>query len=565
MADGRPSNIRFSKCNRACELYPQIELLKALPVHYNQKNSAASDRRQMHLVSFGGAGKGTVDKTEFFKGEVRMDKNQKGIAVKRRDFIKTTTLAGMVATLPVTSLLGQETIARVKPSPPGKKRNLVFLTGMPERHEKLIESIKSIKEYDFQVSPIKADFQKPQEIMKSLQGKDADMLLIVMSGVGQVSRHIAEGMGALDIPVILLPPIPDLIMLESDLAAAFQLKGTNALLANSPERAIELMKIVAAPRILEGKRAVIFGKPFASTSVPAPNLNEDYVYQRTGVRIEYRPIEELKELFKSVDEASARKEMERWKAEAAKIVEPKDEEILKSSKIYVILRDIIDREKLDSISIDCLSYSFGRDTTIPTPCLAFTRLRDEGLSAPCEADVSMMLSSMLMQEISRMPSFVVNVSSVDSQASTTVLRHCVAPTNFYGVGTEPLPYSLRDYHGMGRGVVPEVKFPIGADVTTGGFSKDLKSFVLWPGRIQPGANDTETPSFENPPPGMEKMRRFCSNRAEVKIKNVNQFLENIAGIHHIMVSGTHTKAIRDAMLRMNVRVIGPSDLEAPQA
>ena len=493
-----------------------------------------------------------------------MGKDQKGISVKRRDFIKATAFASMAATIPVTSLLGQETVIRVKPSPQGKKRNLVFLTGMPERYDRLIESIGSVKEYDFVVTPVKADFQKPQEIMRSLDGKDVDMLLMCLPGAGTSSRHIAEGMGTLDVPVILLPGSPDLIMLETDLAAAFQLKGTNAIIASSPERAVELLKIVAAPRPLEGKRALIFGKAFASTSVPAPNLDDDYVYQRTGVRIEYRPIEKLKELFKSVDEASARKEMERWKAGAAKIVEPTDQEILKSSKIYVLLRSIIDREKLDAISIDCLSYSFGRDTTIPTPCLAFTRLRDEGLSAPCEADVCMMLSSMLMQEISRRPSFVCNVSAVDAEKSTTVLRHCVAPTKFLGPDAAPLPYNLRDYHGMGRGVAPELEFPIGLDITTGGFSKDLKSFVLWPGRIQPGAHDTETPSFENPPPGMEKMRRFCSNRAEVKIKDVDRFLQSAAGIHHIMVAGSHAKAIHDAMVRMNVNVIAPPDLEAPE-
>jgi L-fucose isomerase-like protein len=493
-----------------------------------------------------------------------MGMEQKGITVKRRDFIKTTAIAGMAATLPVSSLLGQESVIRVKPSPQGKKRNLVFLTGMPENYGKLIESIKSIREYDFEISPVKADFQKPREIMKSLEGKQADVILMSLPGVGTSSRHIAEGMGTLDIPVILLPANPDLIMLETDLAAAFQLKGTNALIANSPERAMELLKIVAAPRVLEGKRALIFGKAFASTSVPAPNLSDDFVYRRTGVRIEYRPIEELKAMFEKIDEASARKEMERWKTEAAKIVEPSDQDILKSSKIYVLLRSIVDREKLDAISIDCLSYSFGRDTTIPTPCLAFTRLRDEGLSAPCEADVCMMLSSMLMQEISRKPSFVCNVSSVDTEKSTTVLRHCVAPTRFLGTETAPLPYSLRDYHGMGRGVAPELEFPIGLDITMGGFSKDLKNFVLWPGRIQPGAHDTETPSFENPPPGMEKMRRFCSNRAEVKIKNIDRFLRNVAGIHHIMVAGNQAEAIHDAMLRMNVNVIAPSDLEAPE-
>jgi L-fucose isomerase-like protein len=494
-----------------------------------------------------------------------MEKNQMGAAVRRRDFIKTGAFAGMAATLPVTSLLGQNARSAVKPSPAGKKRNLVFLTGAPERHEKLIESIKSIKEYDFAVLPVKADFRKPQEILKSLEGTDADMLLIVTSGVGTVSRHIAGGMGTLDIPVILLPPITDLIMLEADLAAAFQLKDTNALLANSPERAIELLKIVAAPRILEGKRALIFGKAFASSSVPAPNLSEDYIYQRTGVRLKYRPIEELKPLLENVDEAAARREMERWKAGARKIFEPPDEAILEASKMYVLLRSIVDQEGLSAISIDCLSFSFSPKSTLPLPCLSFSRLRDEGIAAPCEADVCMLLSSLLLEKISQKPSYFANVSSVDTPKSTTVLRHCVAPIKLLGANAKPLTYNLRDYHGMGKGVVPEVEFPIGVDITMGGFSKDLKDFVLWPGRIQPGIHDTETPSFQNAPPGMEKMRRFCSNRAEVKIKDANRFLQNIAGIHHVMVAGSYTKAIHDAMLRMNVKVIAPPDFEAPEA
>jgi L-fucose isomerase-like protein len=494
-----------------------------------------------------------------------MERNQKGIAVRRRDFIKTGALAGMAATVPVSSLLGQNAQSAVKPSPEGRNRHLMFLTGAPERHEKLIESIKSIEEYDFQVSPVKADFQKPQEILKAIQDKDPDMLLIVTSGVGTVSRHIAEGMGTLDIPVILLPPIPDLIMLEADLAAAFQLKDTNALLANSQERAIELLKIVAAPRILEGKRAVIFGKAFASSSVPAPNLSEDYIYQRTGVRLKYRSIDELKPLLEKVDEAAARKEMERWKAGAGKIVEPPDEAILEASKIYVLLRSLADQEGLSAISIDCLSFSFSPNSILPVPCLAFSRLRDEGIAAPCEADVYMLLSSLLLEKISQKPSYFANVSSVDTPKSTVVLRHCVAPVKVLGADAKPMPYNLRDYHGMGKGVVPEVEFPIGVDITMGGFSKDLKDFVLWPGRIQPGAHDTETRSFENPPPGMEKMRRFCSNRAEVQIKDANRFLQNIAGIHHVMVAGSYTKAISDALIRMNVKLVAPPDFDAPAA
>jgi L-fucose isomerase-like protein len=494
-----------------------------------------------------------------------MGNDPKGIQVGRRNFIRTTALAGMVAALPGNGSAESGMIRGSKPSPEGMKRNLIFLSDVPERYANLIESIKAAKEYEILVTPMKVDFQKPQEILASIQGKNADILLMRMPGIGQSSRHVAEGMGTLDVPVVLLPANLDLIMLETDLAAAFQLKGTNALVANSEDHALELIKIVAAPRILEGKKALVFGKPFGSTSVPEPNLNEDYVYKRTGVRIEFRPIEELKPLMESADAETARKEMERWKREATKIVEPRDEAILASSKLYTGLRSLVEQEGLSAVSIDCLSYSFGSDTSIPTPCLAFTRLRDEGLSAPCEADICMMLSSMLLQEISRRPSYVCNVSSVNTRASTTVLRHCVAPLKLFGPDGAQQPYNLRDYHGMGRGVVAEMEFPTGIDITMGGFGKDLKNFVLWPGRIQPGAHDTATPSFENAPPGMEKMRKFCSNRAEVKIHNVDRFLQNIAGIHHIMVTGSYTKEIHDAMLRMNVNVIAPSDLTTPAA
>ncbi len=493
-----------------------------------------------------------------------MGNDQKGIRVGRRDFIKTTALAGMAAAIPVTGLAGQGTISGSKPSPEGTKRNLLFISSAPENYERLIGSIRSIKEYEILVTAIKVDFQRPEDILKSIQDNDADMLLMCLPSMGFSSRHIAEGMGTLDIPVIILPISFDLIMWETDLAAAFRIKGTNALLADSEEHAAELVKIVAAPRPLEGQKALVFGKPFKSTSVPAPNLSEDYIYKLTGIRVEHRPIEDLIQLIKGADESAARKEMERWKKEATKIDGPTDKIILDCSRMYVLLRSIVDQEGLSGISIDCLSYTFGSDTSLQTPCLAFTRLKDEGISATCEADICMMISSMLLQEISKRPSYVCNVSSVDTQTSTAVLRHCVAPTKIFGADASPLPYNLLYYHGMEKGVVPEIEYPIGLDITMGGFSKDLKDFVLWPGRIKPGIYDMDTPSFKNPPPEMRTMRRYCANRADVKIRDVHRFFQSIAGIHHIMIAGSYAKEVCDAMLRMNVNVIAPPDLTAPE-
>jgi L-fucose isomerase-like protein len=415
------------------------------------------------------------------------------------------------------------------------------------------------------VSPVQINYQNPQEIAKSIQDKGADVLLVILPRVTTNSGNIAAAMGDLDIPVVLYPVNFDLIMLEADMAAAFRARGVSAMLANSPAHAIELIKIAAAPRILEGKRAVIFGRPFDSSSVPARNLSEDYIYKRTGVRLQYRPISELKPLLEGVSEESARKEMDRWKKGAVSVVEPSDQAILDASRLYLLLRSIVDKEGLSLISIDCLGFSFSANPILPYPCLSFTRLRDEGIAAPCEADVCAGLSSMVLQEISQRPSYFCNVSSVNEQTSSAVLRHCVAPLKLMGREAPPLPYNLRDYHGMGRGVTPEVEFPVGVEVSMGSFSKDLKSFVLWPGRTQARVKDTDRPSFENAAPAYQKMRRYCSNHTEVKIKDVNRFIQNIAGCHHVMIAGSYTNAIRDAMMRMNVDIVGPSDLAAPGA
>lgn len=497
-----------------------------------------------------------------------MANNQRGFHVNRRGFIKTAALTGIAAALPVSSFAEKSIIVSgSKPSPAGKKRNLLFLTDVPDNLKNLIESIKSIKEYEIIVAPIKTHFQNHQELLKAIQEKNADIILMRLSAnVTMSSRFIAEGMGTLDIPVILLPVNNDLIMWETDLAASFHIKGTNALVANSQDHALELIKIVAAPRPLEGQKALVFGKPFNSTSIPAPNLNEDYVYKKTGVRIEHRPIDDLKQLLKDVDMAAAGKEMEKWKKGAKKVVGPTDEMMLHCAKMNILLHSLIEKENLAAVSIDCLSFSFGSDTTIPLPCLAYTELRDEGITAACEADICMMLSSMLMQAISGRPSFQSNVSSVDIEKSTTVLRHCVTPTKIYGPNAKQMPYNLRDYHGMGKGVVPEIEYPVGLDITMGGFTKDLKSFLIWPGRIIKGIDDTGTPSFtENIPPGYENWRKYCSNRAEIKVKDINDFMKNIVGIHHNMIAGSYGKEIADSLIRMNVNVIAPPDLTAPEA
>ncbi|MBP1610568.1 MAG: hypothetical protein H6Q04_2803 [Acidobacteria bacterium] len=484
--------------------------------------------------------------------------NQRGINVGRRDFIKTTAVMSMAAALPGAAFPGQDTASSANASANAMKRKLLCLTDSPPTHEKFMETIRSIPEID--LNPVTVNFQKPQEVSESIRGKGADILLMCMPRSAFSFGNLPELMGDLGIPIVLFAQNPDLILIDANFAAAVRTNNANVLFATSQAQALEMIKAVAAPGILEGRRAVIFGRPFDSTSVPAHNLNEDYVYKRTGVRIQYRPMEELKQLFDRIDEASARKEADRWKREAVQVAEPSDKTLLDACRLYVLLRSMIEKEGLSAVSIDCLGLLFNRDSGLPHPCLPFARLRDEGFTAACEADVCGMLSSMFLQEIGRRPSFLFNILSVNLQQSVAVLSHCVSPLKLMGPGAAQLPYKLRDYHGMKQGVVPEVEFPVGIDVMTGAFTKDLKKFVLWPGKIQAGTK--KGPDGPAIPGGFQRMT--CSNYLELKIRDADRFQQNIAGMHHIMITGDHTKAIREALLRMNVSLIGPLDFKPSQ-
>jgi len=479
----------------------------------------------------------------------------------RRDFIKSTTMAGIAATIPGTAFLGQDAGDSLKSVPGGRNKRLLCLTDSPEAFEKFFESVRAIKEADLLLNPVKVNFQKPQEVIDAIRGSNADILLMCLPRFTFSFGKLYDTLGDPGIPMVIYAQSPDLILIDANFAASLRANGAKVLFAITQTQAIEMLKAVAAPRILEGKRAVIYGRPFDSTSVPAHNLNEDYVYKRTGVKIQYRPMDELVQLFKLTEEAGAVKEAERWKKEAAAVVEPSDKTILDASRLYVLLRSIIEKEGLSAVSIDCLGLLFNPNPPLPYPCLPFARLRDEGFTAACEADVCGLLSSMFLQEISRRPSFLSNILSVNLHQSSITLSHCVAPLELLGREASPLPYKLRDYHGMGKGVVPEVAFPVGIEVIAGAFTKDLKSFVLWPGRIQIGAKTDEDTHSPASPSGFRRMT--CSNYVEVKIRDADRFLQNIAGIHHIMIAGNYSKAINDALLAMNVSVIGPSDFTAP--
>ena len=147
--------------------------------------------------------------------------------------------------------------------------------------------------------------------------------------------------------------------------------------------------------------------------------------ERTGVDVAFRPLESLKEALGAVDESGAQAVMDRWTVGATEVTGASGEEILDSSRLYVLLKSIVEADGLLGVSIDCVRYSFSGKSLLPHLCLAFSRLRDEGIAAPCEADVCAMLAELLLEGIAQKPPFLGNIGAVDSTASTADVLDCV--------------------------------------------------------------------------------------------------------------------------------------------
>ena len=341
------------------------------------------------------------------------------------------------------------------------------------------------------------------------------------------------------VPVIVVARSPDMLWTAADVVASLRVRGVNASMATSWDDAIERIREVLSPPVLSGKKVLIFSDPFDSATLPSRNLSREYVMERTGVDVAFRPLESLEEALCAVGESRARAEMERWMGDAVEVAGATVEAILDSCKLYLVLKGIVETEGLSGISIDCVRYSFVENPLLPHPCLAFSRLRDEGIAAPCEADVCAMLTELLLEDIAQRPSFLGNVGAVDVAASTTDILHCVVPLRMEGYETKSVPYRLHDYHGLDRGVSIEADFTTGQEVTLGAFSKDLRSFALWPGTLVATGSG------------------FCRSMARIRIPDPERFLHSIAGCHYIMVYGNFVREVSRALMKMNVSVIGP--------
>lgn len=100
-------------------------------------------------------------------------------------------------------------------------------------------------------------------------------------------------------------------------------------------------------------------------------------------------------------------------------IEKVDTALKDISKLYIALKSIVSKRKLDAITIDCFPYieKYGI-----TPCIPLALLNSEGIVAGCEADLAALVGLMIARYITGKSGWIANPALFNSRHA--LFAHC---------------------------------------------------------------------------------------------------------------------------------------------
>ena len=247
---------------------------------------------------------------------------------------------------------------------------------------------------------------------------------------------------------------------------------------------------------------------------------EDRPLDVIGTTLHYIPRNRFPEEFTKVEESDqVRAIADYYTKNAKKIVEPTKQDILNAAKNYVAARRIMEAEKCQGISVDCLPLVENRLIPCP-PCIAWLRLNDEGSVGACEADWNAAISLRLTSLLFDRPGFMQDPAP-NTVNNTLMGAHCTCATKLEGFDKPAEPFILRSHSESNTGVAPQVLWRIGQKVTIMKF-EGPGTIILGTGRV--------LRNIDTPPSG------GCRTSVELELDGMADSRDT-KGFHQLFIYG----------------------------
>lgn len=276
--------------------------------------------------------------------------------------------------------------------------------------------------------------------------------------------------------------------------------------------AASLAKKILRSMAIRGFRLGLIGGP--SEWLVASDVDRDRAYEMLGGEIVEIGMDEL---VREAGEGCGKRLFayrERVARRCTASVEAR--EIDRALSVYCALKRIIEKYRLDGLSLKCFDLIHLIGTT---GCLALALLNSEGIIAGCEGDMQSTITMLVARRLTGSEVWMANPVEVDEEENTITLAHCTASLAFPG------RCILKTHFESGRGVGVDVGLQ-GGSVTLVRLSGDLSKLLLLGGEIVASGMGRED---------------LCRTQVRVRLSDgrVGAFLEKAFGNHLVLVNGVH--------------------------
>lgn len=283
----------------------------------------------------------------------------------------------------------------------------------------------------------------------------------------------------------------------------------------------DALKNVEVYRDLRKTKIGLIGMP--SEWLVASNPNLDTIKNVWGPEVISIELNELQEIVKESSKDEIDYQTKIFMSAAKEIKEPSKMEIKDSIKIYFATKKIIEKYRLDAITVRC----FGLITDMKTTgCYALAKLNEESFIAGCEGDLVSTLSMLWANMLTNANVWMANPAQIDLEKNSLWLAHCTVPINMVS------NYKIRYHFESGIGVGIEGAFDKGKVTLLRLGGKNLEKLWVTEGEI------LETGNAET----------LCRTQVNVKIQKehgVEELLGSPLGNHLVLLRGKHKAILKE--------------------
>lgn len=357
-------------------------------------------------------------------------------------------------------------------------------------------------------------------------GKPGPLFYLIATGGTEevlLSLHAERSKVAPDEPVFLVAhPANNSLPASLEVLARLQQDGERGrifYLEGPDDRAgLDQMEAaaqgVAVSYGLKQTRIGLVGAP--SDWLVASSPDPAVVQETWGPEVAPIAMDEVTQALQAVPPETIAPILEPLVANAAEVREPSQAELEEVVRVYVALKQVVERHLLDAITVRCFDLVLGLQTT---GCFGLAQLTDEGVIAGCEGDLYSTVGMLWAYQLLGQIPWMANPAQLDESANTLWLAHCTVPRRIVQ------DYCLRSHFESGLGLGIQGTLPTGPVTLLRIGGTDMRQLWLAEGEIL-RAGDAED---------------RCRTQAQVHLTQgqVRDLLHAPLGNHVVLVTGRH--------------------------